>query len=175
MKRIVLVTVLALAVLAGTAAAGTKEFWKGGIYVTPQIGFSSWGGSLPLGVSGEYGVTENIGVGGSVMGQFWSEEFWKVSLITIAAEANYHFTKLDADKVDLYAGAGLGYSVVSVSYNTGYSSGSAAASGLSLYPLVGGRYWFSPKIAASLKLYGYLVGSYTGFGGAIGVTFVLSK
>ena len=48
MKKTLLVVVLALAVFAGTATAGTKEFWKGGIYITPQFGINSWGGSIPF-------------------------------------------------------------------------------------------------------------------------------
>jgi len=173
MKRKIFVAFLALAVCAGAALAGPKEYVKGKFYLTPQVGFSSWGGSVPFGVNGEYAMTENIGIGGTVMAQFWSEASWKTSLISLAAEANYHFTKLNAEKFDLYAGAGLGYSIVSVSYNVGYLTGSGAASGLNLYPILGARYWFSPKIAGSVRLSGSLLGSFTGFGAAVGVTFIL--
>jgi hypothetical protein len=173
MKRTCLVALLALAVFAGAAFAGPKEFMKGTFYLTPQLGFSSWGGSLPFGVNGEYAMTENIGVGGTVMAQFWSETYWKESLISLSAEALYHFIKLNADKFDIYGGAGLGYSIVSVSYNTGYFNGSSAASGLDLYPILGARYWFSPKIAASIRFNARVLGSFTGVGGVIGVTFIL--
>jgi hypothetical protein len=42
-----------------------------------------------------------------------------------------------------------------------------------LEPIVGGRYYISPKVAISLRLVGAVVGGYTGFGATAGVTFVL--
>jgi len=176
MKRKVLVTVLALAVLAGTAAAGTKEFWKGGIYVTPQIGLNSWGGGLPFGVNAEYGLTENIGLAGTVMFNMWSGTYWSETLINLAAEANYHFTKINADKFDLYAGGGLGYSIYSWKYKEGGSGYSdTGGSGIYIQTVLGGRYYFNPKMAVSLRLVGSLVGHWAGFGATLGVTFVLGK
>jgi len=167
------VLVLSFVMIAAVASAGTKEFSMGKFYLTPQIGFGSWGGSVPFGASGEYAMTENIGIGGSVMAQFWSEEYWSESLINIAAEVNYHFIKLNAEKIDLYAGVGLGYSVVSVTYDSGWSTGSSAASGIYIQTVLGARYYFTPKMAASLRLIGSLTG-FSGFGAAAGVTFILN-
>ena len=177
MKRKIMVTVLALAVLAGTAAAGTKEFWKGGIYVTPQIGVNSWGGSIPFGVNAEYGLTENIGIGGSVMLNMWSEEYWSSTLINFNADVAYHFTKLNAEKFDLYAGGGLGYSAYSWKWkdSSGGGIGGTGSSGIYIPIFVGGRYYFNPKMAVSLRLVGSLTGHWYGFGGVLGVTFVLGK
>jgi len=170
------ISVLLVAVLFASvlASAGPAEFNKGKFYLTPQIGLSSWGGSIPFGANGEYAISENIGVGGTVMAQFWSEPYWKESLISIAAEAYYHFLKLNVAKLDLFVGAGLGYSVVSVTYDTGFTTGSDASSGLNIWPLVGARYYFSPKMAFSLRLIGSLLGNFTGFGAQAGVTFVLN-
>ena len=140
MKRKIMVTVLALAVLAGTAAAGTKEFWKGGIYVTPQIVVNSWGGSIPFGVNAEYGLTENIGIGGSVMLNMWSEEYWSSTLIN-QADVAYHFTKLNAEKFDLYAGGGLGYSAYSWKWKdspAAESEARAARASISRFSSAGG-------------------------------------
>jgi len=177
MKRTFLVVLLALAVLAGTAAAGTREFWKGGIYVTPQIGVNSWGGSIPFGVNAEYGLTENIGIGGSVMLNMWSEFDWSSTLINFNADVAYHFTKLDMDKFDLYAGGGLGYSVYSWKWKDSGDGdiGGSGGSGIYIPIFVGGRYFFNPKIAVSLRLVGSLTGHWSGFGGVLGVTFVLGK
>jgi len=176
MKRRLLVTVLALAVLAGTAAAGTKEFWKGGIYVTPQIGLNSWGGGLPFGAAVEYAITENIGVGGSVMLNMWNEEYWSSTLINFNADVAYHFTNINAEKFDLYAGGGLGYSVYSYKYKSGYEDWEGVgSSGIYIPVFVGARYYFNPKMAVSLRLVGSLTGHWSGFGGLLGVTFVLGK
>ena len=72
----------------------------------------------------------------------------------LTAEANYHFVKLTADKLDLYFGLGLGYGIYSVSYGSGYLSGVSGSSGLRLLPILGGRYYISPKVAISLRLIG---------------------
>lgn len=171
MKKLCMVLAVVLAV-SGLSSAGVKEFSKGHFYLTPQVGFASWGG-MPFGLNGEYAISENIGVGGTVMAQFWSYGWGTASWITLAANANYHFIKLMADKIDLYVGAELGYGIYSFSYSSGYNEGSSGASGLSLGAILGGRYYFSPKIALSVRLATPFLGSYTGFGGAIGVTFVL--
>lgn len=172
MKRVCVLLAVVLAV-TGLASASSKEFSIGHFYLTPQVGFGSWGGSIPFGASAEYALTDNIGIGGTVMAQFWSETGWTESWITISAEALYHFIKLAADKIDLYAGAGLGYGIYSVSYSSGFSTGASGSSGLVLEPILGGRYYISPKVAISLRLTGALVGGFTGFGAAAGVTFQL--
>lgn len=173
-KKISALLVAVLFVAAMASAQASQYFKPSGIYLTPQIGFHSWGGSIPFGANAEYALNENIGIGGTLMAQFWSETYWSESLISIAAEVNYHFIKLDAEKIDLYVGVGLGYSIVSVSYDSGYTTGSSASSGLNLQPIIGARYYFSPKMAASLRLVGSLIGSYTGVGATAGVTFILN-
>ena len=159
----------ALLVVAGLASAATPVFNMNGFYLTPQLGLASWGGSVPFGVNGEYAVTKNIGIGGTAMFQFWSDSGVSESWIMLSAEGYYHFD-INVENLDLYVGAGLGYGIYSVSGTLLSGSGS---SGLILEPLAGVRYYFSPKIAVSLRLTGSVVGGYTGFGGAIGVTFVL--
>jgi hypothetical protein len=176
MKRIFVIAILVLALGAGMAVAGPAEFSKGNIFLTPQFGFASWGGSIPFGLSAEFAVTENIGIGGTVMAQLWSEAYWSESLIGLSVEAYYHFIKLNASKFDLFAGAGLGYSIYSWSWKSGYNTmltGSSGSSGLILEPILGARYYVSRNIALSLKLVGSLVGGYTGFGAVGGVTFKL--
>ncbi|MHB8054936.1 MAG: hypothetical protein ACYDH3_06775 [Candidatus Aminicenantales bacterium] len=176
MKKALLVVVLVLAVIAGTAQAGTKEFYKGGIYVTPQIGLNSWGGGLPFGVGVEYAVTPNIGVGGSVMLNMWSDSEWSQTLINFNADVAYHFTKIEAAKFDLYAGGGLGYSVYSWKWKDGGSGeGGVGSSGIYIPIFVGGRYYFNPKMAVSLRLVGSLTGHWAGFGGVLGLTFAVGK
>ena len=173
MKRFVIAAVV-FAMGIGLAAAGPAEFSKGNFFLTPQVGFGSWGGSIPFGVNAEYAITENIGVGGTVMAQFWSDTWGSMSWITVSAEANYHFIKLAADKLDLYVGAGLGYGIYSVSYASGYIIGGTGSSGLTLEPILGGRYYFSPKMAISLRIVTPFLGGFTGFGATVGVTFKLS-
>lgn len=163
------------------AAAPSSEYFKpSAIYVTPQIGFYSWGGSIPFGANVEYALNDKIGVGGTLMLQFWSGTYWKESNISFSAEVNYHLNQfvknLNVQKLDLYVGAGLGYSVYSIKWNSGYEDWtgySAGSSGLILEPIVGARYYISPKMAISLRFVGSLLGWGAGFGTTIGVTFGL--
>jgi hypothetical protein len=135
------------------------EFNKGDKFVTPQLGFNSW--AIPFGVNFEYAMTENIGVGGTVMMWFWSG----ASVILPSVDAAYHFTKLDIEKLDLFGGVALGFAI----YNAG--SGISGSSGIYISPFVAGRYWFSEKMAVSLRMNIGLIGDWTGVGGLFGVTF----
>jgi hypothetical protein len=80
------ISVLLVAVLfvAGMASASSKEFSMGHFYLTPQVGFGSYGSSIPFGANAEYAISENIGIGGTVMAQFWSDVFGSVSYITLS-------------------------------------------------------------------------------------------
>ncbi len=162
-----------LLVVSGLASASSKEFSMGSFYLTPQVGINSYGGSIPFGVNAEYALTENIGIGGSVMTQLWSDSYASYTWIMLSAEANYHFIKLAADKIDLYLGVGLGYGIWSESYSSGtLTGGLSGGSGLILEPIFGGRYYISPKMAISLRVFAPLVTG-GGVGGALGVTFCL--
>jgi outer membrane immunogenic protein len=169
MKKIFL-ALMALLVLSGAALAGTNEFSKGSFFITPQVGINSW--TIPFGLNVEYGLTPNIGVGGTVMVWLWSDEWISQSIISLSAEGAYHFTQINVDKLDLYAGAGLGYSIYSYDIKGGFA-GETGASGLDLGIILGGRYFFTEKIAASLRLNGSFIGHWATFGGAIGVTIRL--
>jgi len=172
MKKVFVVLAVVL-VVSGLASASSKEFSKGRFFLTPQVGFASFAGGIPLGVNAEYALSENIGIGGTAMAQFWSDTWGSMTWIMLSAEANYHFIKLAADKIDLYAGVGLGYGIYSVSYTGMYSAGGTGASNLILEPIFGGRYYISPKMAVSLRLVGSILGGYTGFGATVGMTFLL--
>lgn len=171
MKRVVGAIVL-LAVLAMPTLAGAQEFKKGAFYLTPQIGVNSY--TIPFGVNAEFALTENIGVGGTAMVWLWSDEWFSQSLIALQAEALYHFTGLKVQKLDLFAGAGLGYSIYSWSWkDIEFPGVDTGGSGLYLNLILGGRYWFSPKLAVSLRLNGGFLGDWGGIGGQLGVTLRL--
>jgi hypothetical protein len=135
------------------------EFEKGGMYLTPQIGLNSY--AIPFGATFELAVTENIGVGATLMAWIWSEG----TLIVPEADAAYHFTQLNVEKLDAYAGVGVGFAIWSA--KGGYSG----SSGIYIDPFLGGRYWFSPKMAVNLRLNIGLIGDWTGVGGLLGITF----
>lgn len=172
MKKLI-ISVLAVMLLAGTAFAGEQEFSQGRVFVTPQVGLNEW--ATPVGVSVEFAITENIGVGGTVMFSFWSDNWGlgkiKQSIITPSVDAYYHFTSIELEKFDLFAGASLGYSIYSWSWDfAGDDWGGAAGSGLYLSPFIGARYFLTEKLAISLKAYFSAIGDFNGVGGALGVT-----
>lgn len=160
-----LVLVLCMSLALAAAPKGKKsdglQFHKGDKFLTPQIGLNSW--AIPFGANFEYAVTENIGVGGTVMMWFWSG----ASVILPSVDAAYHLTKLDVDKLDLFGGVGVGFAI----YNAG--GGIAGSSGIYISPFVAGRYWFSEKMAVSLRLNIGIIGDWSGVGGLLGVTFPL--
>jgi hypothetical protein len=79
-------------------------------------------------------------------------------------DAAYHFTMLKVEKLDLFAGAGIGFAVVT-------GEGITVYSGLSLNPFIAGRYWFSEKMGVSLRVNIGLIGDWTGVGSMLGVVF----
>lgn len=128
------------------------------MYLTPQIGLYS--GNIPFGANFEYAITENIGVGGTLM--IWFGSGYHVFMPSV--DVAYHLTMLEVEKLDLFAGAGVGFAIVG-------GNGISGSSGLSINPFVAGRYWFSEKMAVSLRVNIGLIGDWTGVGSMLGVTF----
>lgn len=173
-KRISAIVLAVLLVASFSMAQTGPLFKKAGLYVTPQIGLNSL--SIPIGASVEYGLTENIGIGGTVTYWGWSYDYGKATVIVVSAEALYHLTKINIPKLDLYGGAGLGYGIYSFSWGSGYGSGYAdtGTSGLDLGIIIGARYYFQPKMAVSLRIMSALLGSWSSVGASIGVTFAIN-
>ncbi len=141
------------------------------------LGFGGIYGSVsfpPISFGFQYGIHEKISVGGIIGYTSSTEEVffarnyeWKYSYIVIGARGEYHFLE-NVDKVDGYAGATLGYNIVSVSEPTGFGGTYSASGSYLLFGVhVGGRYYFNPQIAAFAEL-GYGLGYLT-----VGVAFKL--
>lgn len=141
------------------------------------IGVGGLGGfygtsSLPvISVGLDFGMHEFISIGG-VAGYSSSKiEYpvllqnqqyrYKYTYFTLGARGSYHFLQIPNEKFDVYAGAGLGYNIVSASYDgpATLQGFAVASSGSYLFFGVhaGGRYYFSPNFAAYAEL-GYGLG-----------------
>ena len=159
---LLLVAIFISSMTLAAAPRGRKntrlQFHKGDKFLTPQIGLNSY--AVPFGANFEAAITENIGVGGTVMMWIWSHG----TIIMPSVDGAYHFTKLGVDKLDLFAGASLGFAIFSA------KGGYGGSSGLYLSPFVAGRYWFFEKMAVSLRLNFSVIGDWTGVGGLLGVT-----
>ena len=135
-----------------------QVFQKGDIVAHAGIGLGStysFGGlGLPLGGGVEFGITDNIGVGGDI--GFVSAS--GLTIFYIGPKGYYHFNdllNLDSDELDVYGGL----RILSRHFSVGEGIFGVSASGI--YPglHVGGRYFFSESLGAYAELgnsYGWL-------------------
>jgi hypothetical protein len=175
MKRIlaIAVFVVLVAALMNPTAYAQNAFNKKDMVLSAGVGLGLYGlyGSStlpPIFVAFETGVADKITAGGIVAYAGSSDDFgygkWKYSYIVISARGSYHFLENNKN-IDAYAGAGLGYDIVSSSVEWKTSADeqryggfySASASYFFFDVHVGARYYFSPKFAAMGEV-GYGVG-----------------
>lgn len=153
-------TLLALLICTLTTAAWSQStFGEGALLGNAGIGlgFTYGAGTTavpPVAISADYGITEEIGIGGYVGYASAKESIlnydWKYSYTIIGARGTYHF-KTD-EKLDLYGGALLGYVVGSVKLESDNELSPLIAEptvgGFAWSFFAGGRYMFNEKIGA---------------------------
>ncbi|MFV0344974.1 MAG: outer membrane beta-barrel protein [Bacteroidales bacterium] len=174
MKKHLLVLVFVLVGAMGYAQAPIDQ---GEVQLNAGFGFSN--GGLPIYAGAEFGIGNNISLGGllsyrgdkdsySVAGTGYS---WKYRYTTIAAFGNYHFNELlnIPSKFDFYAGVSLGYTIFKAKYDGSGSVSYAGSEGSGFYfsGQVGGRYFFTDRFAVNLEFGG---GNYIS-GGKLGITY----
>lgn len=152
MKKIYVFLLVFAGFFLGTQKSEAQSFVldEGDIIVNAGIGLGhtfSWAGlGLPLGASLEYGIKENIGVGGDI--GFVSGS--GLTYLVIGAKGSYHFNelfKINDDTWDIYGGLGLYYQNYSFSGVTGTFS-----SGIHLGIHAGARYFFSDSFGVFAEL-----------------------
>jgi hypothetical protein len=173
MKKFYLL-VIALLVLSAVSF-GQIAYKMGDNNVSGMLGLGGYGGlygtsTMPaIAASYEMGYNENFSIGG--LAGITGSEFpilgawkWKYTYILIGARGAYHYDLLHKDNIDTYGGAMLGYNIVSFSEEGAPVGGinffTAGASYLSYGGFVGGRYYFSPNLAAQAEL-GFGIGLLT--------------
>lgn len=125
------------------------------------VGLSSWG--VPIYVGVDFGVAEDISVGGNFSYRNYSEFTYDWSLIVLGVNGNYHFDNILDLPSDwnVYGGLTLGYYIWSTP--AGYNGN--RGSGLGLDAQIGTRYFFSDSFGINLE-----VGGGTAAGGKLGIT-----
>jgi len=121
-----------------------KSFQEGTNVINAGIGVGGlqWGG-VSFGASYEHGVTDNISVGGNLGYSGFSDYDYSYTAILIGARGSYHF--LTTDNIDPYAGADLGYVVLSHSgFNGNYPVHSYSNLAFGIHG--GVRYYLSPGV-----------------------------
>jgi hypothetical protein len=142
MKKLLTFSFL-LALLLTTSFKGFSQAFKQGdnlLNATIGVG-AGYGASIGFGGSFEHGFTDAISAGGSVDYIGLGSAYGTGGLLYIAARGSYHFGELlkAGDKLDPYAGLGLGY----LSWP---GTGIGGLSGVYFGGHVGARYWFSDNL-----------------------------
>lgn len=182
MKNSLLVLTIIFCLGSMNSFAVGKKFGKRAMFVSPMSGLNSY--AIPFGASVEYGISEKIGVGATLLFQSWGEELnfsgynygYNITLITPSVQVVYHFTGVKIGKIDLYTGINLGFSIVSVSWKDDLGSGNddlVGTSGLHFSSLAGIRYYLSHKMALTAAVNYSAVGDWSGVNALLGVTFKL--
>ncbi len=171
MKKIFTLVIVLSLVFGLSLMAGKKEFKKGSSFLTGEFGFNSF--STPFGISYEMGIKENIGVGATVMFQSWGYDLgifgdYNQTLITPSVFALYHFNKIKVKKLDVSAGASIGFSIYSSDWEDEVLSG-----GLFVSLIANVRYYFSKKWAVNLKETYSIIGDWSSSYTMLGVTYRL--
>jgi hypothetical protein len=154
-------------------------FHQGDKLLNLGVGLSSYYYGTPIGLSFESGVSDDISVGaqfdynsGNYDGYYSSSYRWGYSAYYLGIRGSYHLNnvlQLNEEKVDLYAGLGLGYQRFrwdDDAYGYGYGYSYNYRSGLFFNYFIGGKYYFTPKVGAFVEL------GYTGLSSSrVGISF----
>lgn len=153
MYRFVRIATIVAALPSLTRPAAAQEgFRLGYTDVGATIGVGGIGSaSVALGVRAERAFRSVPDLGDGLIGiqagidyYSWGEPGFKWTYVPVGATANYHF-KLDNGKLDPFVGVGLGYSIVSCSYDG--TGDLCANSSLYFIGRAGGRYFLNDKMA----------------------------
>lgn len=168
MKKIFVLLVL----FAASVPLHAQQFLKGsqvisaGIGLGSSLGSFSYGSQTPaLSLQYETGVWETGGPGVISLGAYAGRKSYKYSgagytqswsYTILGVRGAYHYNGIQSKNLDVYGGLMLSYNILHYTYkdnggnNISGSGNYGNAAGLSLF--VGGRYFFTPAIAAFAEL-----------------------
>jgi hypothetical protein len=177
---------------------GVRMFSKGSIFLGGQIGLNTIDRTVdpyaepfdalpfPVGASIEWMLTGNIGVGGTLMYDQWSDYLgmfggkWTFRLFKPSFDIAFHLGAGRIRGLDFIAGANLGYSFVFASNELGNPYNGRLKSEPYLAPFVGLnlRLWpnspgFAGRIMVSFKAAWSATGRFSGVYGLAGLTYQL--
>ena len=156
---------------SGNKASGGQNTFREGdkiVNIGFGLGSSLYAGSHytsktpPISASFELGMKDNLfdeksslGIGGYLgyTGAKWEESGfgWKYKSIVVGVRGAVHYQLVD--KLDTYSGLMLGYNIVSSSsFGTTWGASASAGGGIAYNWFIGGRYYFSDKIAGMVEL-----------------------
>jgi len=176
MRKLFLLYVSAVAAVSSISlGAKAQSFTKDAKIISAGIGLGSslygTGGSGRPAISANYeqgvwpiGKNHVISMGGYIgntgykysgsSGGFTWEDKWNYTIVGVRSA--FHYGGLNNNKFDLYGGFMLGYNIVSYKYtdnDPSFDYGSnGSSSGIDLSAYLGGRYYFTDKLALYTEL-----------------------
>jgi hypothetical protein len=160
MKKITVLFIALLMTTAFMAGDDGKAFQNGDKILDLSVGFSEF--TTPFAIGYEHSISDNLGINVSALILSWGYDFgsfgdFNQTLIMPQAHLLYHFTKIKAKKLDVYAGAGAGFSIYNSDWDDETSTGGVFLSGV-----LGIRYYVSKKIAIQARETFVVVGDWGG-------------
>ena len=181
MKKLLLVLTIIFCISSMVSFAGDEKFGKSSMLVSPMFGINKY--AIPFGASVEYGISDNIGIGATLMIQSWSDQpdpprsgvAFNMTLITPSIQVLYHTDGIGIENIDLYTGFNIGYSIFSFSLkdDQGVIDSAVGSSGLHFSSLAGIRYYLSSGMALTATVKYSAIGSWKGVNTLVGVSFKL--
>jgi hypothetical protein len=137
---------------SSSSGSSGYDFGKGDGLLNVGIGLSGYTSRMPIGASYEWGFADDISAGIQI--DHIGRANYAYSVTYFGARGSYHFNRilsLNEEKLDLYAGVGLGYR--SLGWGDGYNRYNYNYnSGLFFNYFIGGKYYFTEKIGAFVEL-----------------------
>ncbi len=171
MKKLVLtLIILMLSSALFAQKKGAPLLKQGNIVVGGKLAIGAvYGASIGFVGSAEYGLQEGflnigdvpttLGIGGTIGFSSYSEDYfmygeWSYTNFVILVNGYYHADILKNPKIDTYFMIGLGYNAGSVSWDGpgNYNWSTPSHGGIVFGTGIGGRYYFTPNLAAVAEL-----------------------
>ncbi|VXB26029.1 conserved exported hypothetical protein [Flavobacterium sp. 9AF] len=163
MKKLLLLITTFLATYNLANAQAPLE--NGKLQLNAGLGTSGWG--TPIYVGLDYGLGNNITLGSEISYRSYDSYGFKMSILGIQGNANYHFNEVleIPSQWDLYAGLSLNY--YNWNFKDDYAEQVVDDTHFGIGIQIGGRYFFTDNFAINLEGGG---GNATS-GGKIGITY----
>jgi hypothetical protein len=174
-----------------SASYGEEKISMGSMFASGQIGFNSYVATddpfdslpFPMGASYEFLITNNVGIGASLMLDKWCDylgifggkyTFW---VFKPSLDIAYHFNLNEVKGLNLFTGANLGYSLLSVSNELGNPYDGVLKNEPYIAPFLGAHFYFWEgssflnRFLVTLKVCWSVTGDFSGVYGTVGITY----
>ncbi|EGD34453.1 hypothetical protein HMPREF9071_0899 [Capnocytophaga sp. oral taxon 338 str. F0234] len=152
-KKMKKLLVLASIFLAISSASAQAALDRGGVQLNGGFGFTGWG--IPVYVGADFGVTDQISVGGELFYRTDKVAGVRYNNFGVLANANYHLGELlrFPSPLDVYGGMSLGYYNWDNDYKGNRYWDYEYDSGLGVRLQTGARYFFTDNFGVNAEIF----------------------